>query len=101
VGILNAIGMAAKPMVFTSGETSPAPGDWVGIWLNRATDSRLDYVEISYAGASSSIVSASRRPVNTPENAAFLVGDFSTQQANIFNSVDLPQTNTFVASLSS
>src|SRR5262249_46287339 len=34
VGVLNAVGTAAKPIVFTSGETSPAPGDWVGLWLN-------------------------------------------------------------------
>ena len=41
---------AAKPIVFTSGEATPAAGDWVGIWLNTATGSRLDFVEISYAG---------------------------------------------------
>lgn len=120
VGVLNAIGTAARPIVFTSGEILPAPGDWVGIWLNTANGSRLDYVEISYAGAPSGIVSASCRPVNTPDNAALLVGDFSSQyvppsnlitnsritnsagyginamwQAPAFNAPDLTASNTF------
>ena len=120
VGVLNAIGTPSDPIIFTSGETNPAPGDWIGIWLNTATGSRLDYVEISYAGAASGVVSASCKPANTSDQAALLVGDFSTQyvppsnlitnskltnsagyginamwQANIFNSVDLTQTNTF------
>ncbi len=120
VGVLNAVGTAAKPIIFTSGEASPAAGDWVGIWLNTATGSRLDYIEINYAGAASSIVSANCRLINTPDNAALLVGDFSTQyvppsgmitnskitnsagyginamwQAPAFNSPDLTATNTF------
>ena len=120
VGVLNAVGTAAKPIVFTSGEASPAPGDWVGVWLNTANGSRLDYVEISYAGAPSGIISNSCRLVNTPDNAALLVGDFSSQyvppsnlitnsritnsagygisamwQTTTFNSPDLTATNTF------
>jgi hypothetical protein len=120
VGVLIALGTAAKPIVFTSGEANPAPGDWVGLWLNTATGSRLDYVEINYAGAASSLVSTNCRLANTPDNAALLVGDFSTQyvppsnmitnskitnsagyginamwQAGIFNSVDLTATNVF------
>jgi len=79
VGVLNAVGTAAKPIVFTSGEAVPAPGDWVGLWLNTANGSRLDYVEISYAGAASSIVSSNCKLVNTADNAALLVGDFSAQ----------------------
>ena len=120
VGVLNAVGTAAKPIVFTSGEANPAPGDWVGLWLNTATGSRLDYVEINYAGAASGLVSNNCRLASTPDNAALLVGDFSTQyvppsnlitnskimnsagyginamwQAGIFNSVDLTATNVF------
>jgi len=120
VGVLNAIGTAAKPIIFTSGEAAPAPGDWVGLWLNTANGSRLDYVQINYAGAASSIVSNNCRLVNTPDNAALLIGDFSSQyvppsnlitnstisnsagyginamwQAGIFNSVDLTATNVF------
>jgi hypothetical protein len=122
VGVLNAVGTAAKPIVFTSGESSPAPGDWVGLWLNTANGSRLDYVVIEYAGGAAGIVSANCRIVNTPDNAALLVGDFSAQyvppsnlitnsrisnsagygisalwQAGVFNSVDLTATNTFTS----
>jgi len=120
VGVLNAIGTAAKPIVFTSGEVTPAPGDWIGLWLNTANGSRLDFVEISYAGAPSGIISNSCRLVNTPDNAALLVGDFSNQyvppsnlitnsritnsagygiaamwQTTTFNIPDLTATNTF------
>ena len=73
------MGTSDLPIVFTSGEAAPAPGDWVGLWLNTATGSRLDYVEISYAGADSSISSTNCRPANTRDNAALIVGDFETQ----------------------
>jgi hypothetical protein len=79
VGILNAVGTAEKPIVFTSGEAVPAAGDWIGVWLNTANGSRLDHVEISYAGAPSGIQSNNCRPLNTPDNAALLFGSFSTQ----------------------
>ncbi len=35
-GVLNALSTASQPIVFTSGETVPAPGDWVGLWLDTA-----------------------------------------------------------------
>lgn len=120
VGVLIAIGTQAKPIVFTTGEAVPAPGDWVGLWLNTANGSRLDFVEISYAGAPSGIQSNNCRPQNTPDNAALLVGDFSSQyvppstlitnsritnsagfginamwQASTFNGPDLTATNVF------
>lgn len=79
VGVLNAVGTAAKPIVFTSGEAVPAPGDWVGIWLNTANGSRLDHVEISYAGAPTGIQSNNCRPINTEDQAALFVGSFSNQ----------------------
>jgi hypothetical protein len=79
VGVLNAVGTAARPIIFTSGEANPAPGDWIGLWLNTANGSRLDYVTIEYAGAPSGIISGNCRPVGTNDNAALLVGSFSTQ----------------------
>ena len=79
VGVLNAVGTAARPIVFTSGEANPAPGDWVGIWLNTANGSRLDHVEISYAGGVNGIQSNNCRPANTQDQAALLVGSFSDQ----------------------
>jgi hypothetical protein len=120
VGVLNAVGTAAKPIVFTSGEAQPAPGDWVGLWLNTANGSRLDHVEISYAGGPTGIQSNNCRPINTQDQAALFVGSFSTQyvppsdlitnslirnsagfginamwQAATFNAPDLTATNTF------
>jgi hypothetical protein len=120
VGVLNAVGTAARPIVFTSGEATPSPGDWVGIWLNTANGSRLDHVEISYAGAPTGIQSNNCRPANSEDQAALFVGSFSDQfvppsdlltnsritnsayyginamwLAGTFNAPDLTATNTF------
>lgn len=93
VGVLNAVGTAAKPIVFTSGEANPAPGDWVGIWLNTANGSRLDYVQITYAGAPNGIQSNNCRPANTQDQAALLVGSFSNQYVPPSNLI----TNSLIA----
>jgi hypothetical protein len=120
VGVLNAVGTPADPIVFTSGEAVPAPGDWVGIWLNTADGSRLDHVEINYAGGVNGIQSNNCRPIDTEDQAALLVGSFSDQyvppadmitnsrithsayyginamwMAPTFNAPDLTATNTF------
>jgi hypothetical protein len=52
---LIADGTAAKPIVLTSGEESPAPGDWVGIkWGGGPTTGNvMRHVRIEYAGADS------------------------------------------------
>ena len=75
VGVLNAQGTAAQPILFTSGEAVPAPGDWAGLYLLAATGSRLDHVTVEYAGAFSGIVSTNCRPPSTPDDAALIVGD--------------------------
>jgi len=120
VGVLNAVGTAAKPIIFTSGEVIPAAGDWVGIWLDTAPGSRLDYVEINYAGAPTGIQSNNCRVNGTRDEGALFVGDFSDQyvppsnlitnsritnsaaygivamwQTGTFNTPDLTATNTF------
>jgi hypothetical protein len=79
VGILYAVGTATKRIVFTSGEVTPAPGDWKGIWLDTATGSKLTYVDINYAGAPNGITSNNCRPQGTEDQAALIVGDFSAQ----------------------
>ncbi len=79
VGVLNAVGTAAKPIVLTSGEAVPQPGDWVGLWLDTANGSRLENVEIDYAGAPTGIQSSNCKPINTPDQGALIVGDFETQ----------------------
>ena len=120
VGILYAVGTAAKRIVFTSGETTPAAGDWKGIWLNTANGSTLAYVDISYAGGANGIQSNNCRPQDTEDQAALLVGSFSDQYippssmitnsritdsayyginamwlAGTYNAPDLTATNTF------
>jgi hypothetical protein len=79
VGVLNAVGTAARPITFTSGEANPSPGDWIGLWLNTANGSRLDHVNIEYAGAPSGIISGNCRPVGTSDDGALLVGNLATQ----------------------
>jgi hypothetical protein len=120
VGVLHALGTAAQPILFSSAMQSPAPGDWVGLWLDTATGSQLDYVIIEYAGGVSGIVSANCKPTTTHDYAALIVGDFSTQyvppadlitnsviqhsagfgidavwQAGTYNTPDLTATNQF------
>lgn len=55
-GALVAAGTANAPIVFTSAEDSPAPGDWLGIYFNGALDpkDKLDFVRVEYAGGLSS-----------------------------------------------
>ncbi len=81
-GVLNALGTASQPIVFTSGEVTPAPGDWVGLWLDTANGSRLDHVEIGYAGAFSGIVATNCKPNGVGalgDVAGLIVGDFEAQ----------------------
>jgi hypothetical protein len=79
VGILYALGTAKKRIVFTSGEATPAAGDWKGIWLNTANGSALRYVDIAYAGGPNGIQSNNCRPDGSEDQAALLVGSFSDQ----------------------
>jgi hypothetical protein len=55
-GAMIAVGTADKPIVFTSGEATPAPGDWLGIWygLVPAPNNKIDHARIEYAGGASS-----------------------------------------------
>jgi hypothetical protein len=55
-GALRVNGTAAKPVVFTSAEATPAAGDWLGIWFGEvpaATD-KIDFARIEFAGGLSS-----------------------------------------------
>jgi hypothetical protein len=85
VGVLNAVGTALAPIVFTSGQdqltATPAAGDWQGLWLATATGSQLDHVQIRYAGAPLAIPfnSGNCRPLGSSDAAALLVGNLSDQ----------------------
>jgi hypothetical protein len=64
-GALIAVGTAAKPIVFTSLEPSPAAGDWKGIWFNLIPDAndKMDYTRVEYAGGANGTASGA---CNTP-----------------------------------
>jgi streptogramin lyase len=50
-GTLNAQGAEAAPIVFTSRNATPKPGNWLGIYFGpKAGESRLSYTTLSYAG---------------------------------------------------
>jgi len=58
-GVLVAKGTARGPVVFTSAEPSPAPGDWGGIVLSRGSHiSALEYAVVEYAGGEAPDASA-------------------------------------------
>ena len=50
-GAIRALGTAAKPIVFTSASSSPAAGDWGGLWFGGvpSAQNKLDHVRIEYA----------------------------------------------------
>ncbi|HVH44587.1 MAG TPA: hypothetical protein VM925_19670, partial [Labilithrix sp.] len=52
-GALRVLGTAAKPVVFTSNEATPAAGDWTGIHFRGVPNpqSKIDFARVEYAGA--------------------------------------------------
>jgi hypothetical protein len=66
-GALVAVGTKDKPVIFTSSETTQAPGDWIGIRLIGAPDprTRIDFAEVHYAGGDTGTSSFS---CGTPPN---------------------------------
>ena len=80
-GALKAEGTADKPIVFTSAEASPAPGDWTGIVLGKKADPRtkIANAKVSYAGGTSGISSFDcPSPANTGfsnEGGILIIGD--------------------------
>jgi hypothetical protein len=51
-GTLSTTGTNSSRVLFTSGATSPAPGDWKGIFVGDGGIASLDYTEIHYGGGS-------------------------------------------------
>ena len=58
-GALSAVGTSERPIVFTSAEASPAPGDWSGLLVSGAPDPRdaIAHARIAYAGGPSQVSS--------------------------------------------
>ena len=49
-GHLVARGTASQPITFTSVQSSPQPGDWMGLAVRSGARARLGYVDLAYAG---------------------------------------------------
>ena len=73
-GNLVAVGTALEPITITSGEASPAPGDWSGLQLIDSPGSQLAYVTVAYAGGFSGWVTTNCKPTGTADAAAIIVG---------------------------
>jgi hypothetical protein len=79
-------GTAAQPVVFTSGKSSPVPGDWAGLWLMTSNGSQIDHAIIEYAGGDAAVGPESCGPIDSSTHqrarntAALLVGDGTDQQ---------------------
>ena len=50
-GHLTAQGTPNQPIVFTSNEASPQPGDWAGISFSYSSHTSLSHCEVGYAGS--------------------------------------------------
>ena len=90
-GTLVAVGTADKPIVFTSTATTPAAGDWLGIWLGQLVRSatRIDHVRVEYAGGTSVSQSSSCPYTNQsgPNDAAIrIMGSALPSDAFVTNS---------------
>ncbi len=74
-GILDAIGTAADPIVFTSNKATKAAGDWRGITFRAspATGNRISHARVEYAGGASQTSSFGCGP-NTNDSAVFIQG---------------------------
>lgn len=73
-GALRALGTSERPIVFTSAEDSPAPGDWMGLWFGNipSAANKLDHVIIEYAGADCGCSMGSCSNITDSEGAVML-----------------------------
>ena len=79
-------GTPAQPVLFTSGKSTRAPGDWAGLWLATSNGSQIDHAIIEYAGGDASVGPASCGPIDPAihqrarNTGALFVGDSTDQQ---------------------
>jgi len=73
-GRLIAVGTPSQHITFTSSKATRAPGDWPGLFLFNAPGSRLENVDIDFAGGFNGISSSNCKPPNTNDNAALFIG---------------------------
>lgn len=73
-GRLIALGTPTQRITFTSAKPTRAPADWPGVWLLNAAGSRLENVDLDFAGGMNGISSSNCKPVGTNDNAALFIG---------------------------
>lgn len=73
-GALRALGTADRPIVLTSAEDAPAPGDWRGLWFGGvpSAGNAVEHVIVEYAGASCQCSMATCSAVQKFEAAVIL-----------------------------
>jgi hypothetical protein len=70
-GALRAVGTADQPIVLTSAEDAPGPGDWLGVWFGgvpQATNA-IEHARIEYAGGDCGCVLLSCSAISQHEGA--------------------------------
>lgn len=87
-GALRALGTADRPIVLTSAEASPQPGDWGGLWFGSvpAAQNELDHVIIEYAGADCGCSTRTCNAITDFEAAVILTNRPASGTAFITNS---------------
>lgn len=75
-GALVVNGTAAQPVIFTSAEPNPQPGDWLGIWfgLIPAPTDKINYAIVEYAGGQSNSGSDACNTPGTNDAAIRILG---------------------------
>jgi hypothetical protein len=92
-GALIAHGTAAEPIIFTSSEPDPQPGDWQGLYFKNAVDpaTSISNVRIAFAGGESTstglCVSTQGAPNNDADCSVVLFLDVPPTEQFIRNSV--------------
>lgn len=82
-GALVAVGTAAKRITFTSLEAAPVAGDWLGLFFSQLDPrSKLDFVDVRYAGAPSGASSFSCTTGSLDYGSILILG--GTQPATQF-----------------
>jgi flagellar hook assembly protein FlgD len=100
-GALVAVGTSLQPILLTTANATPAPGQWKGVYFDDLSDdvtSLLDRCTVEYAGASFSanvrLIAASPRIRNSIIRNSSVYGIFGTASGGVFSSPTI-QANTF------
>jgi hypothetical protein len=91
-GALIAVGTLANPIVFTSAESSPAAGDWLGIYFGLTPNprDRLDFVRVEYAGGASTLAGSScPYPANPPQTNDAAIRVFGAPPATLITNTTI------------